>query len=87
VYKNQIIGVSSTDRTEDLNVCEAKKLTNVRAAGSDDKVEAPKTIIPTIEYAMGFICDSPVGAKDAYKEKVEVTPKSIRMFRTYNRGG
>ncbi len=86
VYKNQIIGVSSTDRTEDLNVCEAKKLTNVRAAGSDDKVEAPKTIIPTIEYAMGFVCDSPAGAKDAYKEKVEVTPKSIRMFRIYNRG-
>lgn len=85
VYKNQIIGVSSTDRTEELNVCEAKKLTNVRAAGSDDKAEAPKTIIPTIEYAVGFICDSPAGAKDAYKEKVEVTPKSIRMFRVYGR--
>lgn len=70
VYGGQIIGQHI--RPDDLliNVCEAKKLTNMRASGSDDNVRiAPKTNF-SLEEAMEYI------EKDEY---LEITPKSIRM--------
>jgi GTP-binding protein len=70
VYAGQIIGENT--RADDIvvNVIKTKKLTNMRASGSDDKA----TIIPVVKFsleeAMEYI------KSDEY---VEVTPKSIRM--------
>ncbi|GAB4420495.1 MAG: translational GTPase TypA [Bacteroidia bacterium] len=70
VYEGQVIG--ENNRSEDLvvNVTKSKKLTNIRAAGSDDKVRlAPPTIF-SLEEALEYIKED---------EYVEVTPQSIRL--------
>lgn len=70
VYAGQIIGEHS--RQDDLlvNVIKTKKLTNIRAAGSDDKVILVPPIRFSLEEAMEYIKND---------EYVEVTPKSIRL--------
>ena len=70
VYEGQIIGQYS--REDDLVVTPAKskKLTNMRASGSDDSVILVPHLKFTLEQYMSFIDDS---------ELVEVTPKSIRV--------
>ncbi len=72
VYKGQIIGENS--REEDLNVnpCREKKLTNMRASGSDElvKVEPPRAM--TLERCMEWITPD---------ELIEVTPLSIRLLK------
>lgn len=70
VYAGQVIGEST--RQDDLlvNVIKTKKLSNVRAAGSDDKASIAPAIKFSLEEAMEY-----VGAD----EYVEVTPESIRM--------
>lgn len=70
VYTGQVIGQHI--RTDDLviNICTEKKLTNMRASGSEEKMKiAPKTRF-SLEEAMEYI------QKDEY---VEITPKHIRM--------
>ncbi len=70
IYEGQVIGEST--RADDLviNVCKTKKLTNMRASGSDDKsVAAPATVF-SLEEALEYI------QADEY---VEVTPNFIRM--------
>ena len=70
VYEGQVVG--ENNRGDDLvvNVTKAKKLSNVRAAGSDDKVKlAPPTRF-TLEEALEYIKGD---------EFVELTPKSIRI--------
>lgn len=70
VYEGMIIGMNS--RSEDLTVnpCKNKKLTNVRAAGSDDAVVLTPPKEFTLEEALEFIKDD---------ELVEITPDSIRL--------
>tara|TARA_Y100001972_G_scaffold127293_1_gene183695 strand:- start:4709 stop:6508 length:1800 start_codon:yes stop_codon:yes gene_type:complete len=70
IYEGQVIGEST--RIDDLvvNVTKTKKLSNVRAAGSDDKVSIAPAIKFSLEEAMEYV------GKDEY---VEVTPKSIRL--------
>ncbi|MEQ9221600.1 MAG: translational GTPase TypA [Cyclobacteriaceae bacterium] len=70
IYEGQVIGEST--RLDDLvvNVTKTKKLSNVRAAGSDDKVSIAPAIKFSLEEAMEYV------GKDEY---VEVTPKSIRL--------
>jgi GTP-binding protein len=70
VYEGQIVGEHT--RSEDLvvNVTKAKKLTNIRAAGSDDKVKLPPPIKFSLEEALEYIKED---------EYVEVTPESIRL--------
>ena len=70
VYAGQIIGENS--RHDDLlvNVIKTKKLTNIRAAGSDDKIIIVPPIRFSLEEAMEYIKND---------EYVEVTPKSIRL--------
>jgi GTP-binding protein len=70
VYAGQVIG--ETTRGEDIivNVTKSKKLTNMRASGSDDKVGLPPAIKFSLEEAMEYI------GNDEY---VEVTPLSIRL--------
>lgn len=70
VYGGQVIGQHIRPDDLIINVCEAKKLTNMRASGSDDNVRiAPKTNF-SLEESMEYI------EKDEY---LEITPKSIRM--------
>ena len=74
IYTGQVIGENS--RADDLvvNVTKTKKLSNVRAAGSDDKVKLAPPIIFSLEEALEYI------QKDEY---VEVTPNSQRLRKIY----
>ncbi|HBZ56154.1 MAG TPA: translational GTPase TypA, partial [Syntrophobacteraceae bacterium] len=70
VYPGLIVGENSRPQDLWVNVCKEKKLTNIRASGTD---EALRLIPPrqfTLEQAMEYIGDD---------ELVEVTPKSIRL--------
>jgi len=70
VYEGQILGESN--RPDDLvvNVTKSKKLSNVRAAGSDDKVKLPPPVKFSLEEALEYIKGD---------EYVEVTPQSLRL--------
>lgn len=70
VYMGQIIGENSRDNDLVVNVTRTKKLTNMRASGSDDKVKLAPPRRMTLEEAMEYIQGD---------EYVEVTPKSIRL--------
>lgn len=70
VYEGMIIGEHAKDGDLILNICKTKKLTNVRASGSDD---AAKLIPPrkfSLEQSLEYIKDD---------ELLEITPKNIRM--------
>ena len=70
VYPGMIVGENSRPQDLWVNMCKEKKLTNIRASGTD---EALRLIPPrqfTLEQAMEYISDD---------ELVEVTPKSIRL--------
>ena len=70
VYGGMIIGQHSKDNDLDVNPCKGKKLTNVRASGTDDAIKLTPPRNLTLEQALEFIDDD---------ELVEVTPKSIRL--------
>jgi GTP-binding protein len=70
VYPGMIVGEHVRPGDLDVNVCKGKKLTNMRAAGSDEniKLEPPRRI--TLELGLEFIADD---------ELIEVTPDAIRL--------
>jgi len=70
VYEGMVVGRTNDDKDIAINVVKAKKLTNMRASGSDDstKVSPPEEM--SLERAIEFIEDD---------ELVEITPKSIRI--------
>ncbi len=70
VYEGMIVGRANDDKDVGLNVVREKKLTNMRASGSDDNVKLPPAEELSLERAIEFIEDD---------ELVEVTPKSIRL--------
>ncbi|MFN0274915.1 MAG: translational GTPase TypA [Chitinophagales bacterium] len=70
VYIGQIIGEHSRDNDLVVNVTKTKKLTNMRASGSDDKVKLAPPHRMSLEEAMEYIDED---------ELVEVTPQNIRM--------
>ncbi len=70
VYGGMIIGQHAKDNDLDVNPCKGKKLTNIRASGSDDAVKLSPPRVLTLEQALEFIDDD---------ELVEVTPTSIRL--------
>lgn len=70
VYEGQIIGEHNKDNDLVLNITEAKKLTNFRASGADDKAVLAPPVIMSLEEAMEYIQED---------EYVEVTPVSIRL--------
>ncbi|ULQ48125.1 translational GTPase TypA [Flagellatimonas centrodinii] len=74
VYEGQIVGIHSRDNDLVVNVLKGKKLTNMRASGSDENVvlTPPKTF--SLEQALEFINDD---------ELVELTPESIRLRKKY----
>ncbi|WP_298037778.1 translational GTPase TypA [uncultured Desulfuromonas sp.] len=74
VYEGMIIGQHAKDNDLVVNACKGKKLTNVRASGTD---ESTKTSTPTtlsLEQALEYIAED---------ELVEVTPESIRLRKRY----
>lgn len=74
VYEGMIIGSNTREQDMVLNICKTKKLTNMRAAGSDDsmKIAPPKKF--SLEQALEYIADD---------ELLEVTPQNIRMRKKY----
>jgi len=70
VYPGMIIGVHSRDTDIVVNPCITKKLTNVRAAGADEKLFLTPPKILSLEQAIAFIEDD---------ELLEVTPKTLRL--------
>ena len=74
VYQGMIIGEHSRDNDLEVNPLKGKKLTNVRASGTDDAVRLTPHINFTLEEAIASINDD---------ELVEVTPQSIRLRKRY----
>ena len=70
LYEGMIIGIHSRDNDLVVNPIKGKKLTNVRASGTDEAVRLTPPIKLTLESAVEFIDDD---------ELVEITPKSIRI--------
>lgn len=70
VYEGMVIGENSRDSDITINVTKGKKLTNMRASGSDDKVKLAPPIVFSLEEALEYIQGD---------EYVEVTPKIIRL--------
>ena len=70
VYAGQVVGEHSHDNDLVVNVTKSKKLTNMRASGSDDKARIIPPVIFSLEEALEYIKE---------EEYVEVTPKSMRM--------
>jgi GTP-binding protein len=70
VYEGMIIGENSRNNDLDVNVTKEKKLTNMRASGSDDTIQLIPPRILNLEQALEFIKED---------ELVEVTPQSIRL--------
>jgi GTP-binding protein len=74
VYEGQVIGEHSRNGDLVINVTKTKKLTNMRASGSDEKMKIAPPIKHTLEEALEYI------QADEY---VEVTPQSIRLRKIY----
>jgi GTP-binding protein len=74
IYTGQVIGENSRGDDLVVNITKTKKLSNVRASGTDDKVKLAPPIIFGLEEALEYI------QKDEY---VEVTPESIRLRKIY----
>jgi GTP-binding protein TypA/BipA len=70
VYAGQVVGEHSKEGDLVVNVTKSKKLTNMRASGSDDKVQLPPPVVFSLEEALEYIKDD---------EYVEVTPKAMRI--------
>jgi GTP-binding protein len=70
VYEGMIVGENARSEEMDVNPTKEKKLTNMRAAGSDDTVRLVPPRPMSLEQALEFIADD---------EAVEVTPNSIRL--------
>ena len=74
VYEGMIIGEHSRDNDLEVNPLKGKKLTNVRASGSDEAVRLTPPVRMSLEEAIAYIDDD---------ELVEVTPKNIRLRKRY----
>ena len=74
IYMGQIVGEHSKEGDLVVNLTKSKKLTNVRASGTDDKVRLAPAIIFSLEDALEYIKED---------EYVEVTPQSIRLRKIY----
>ena len=70
VYMGQVVGEHTRERDLNINICKAKKLTNVRASGSDEKVMLPPAIKFSLEEALEYIQED---------ELVEITPHAMRL--------
>jgi GTP-binding protein len=74
VYAGEVVGEYTRAMDLNVNVCIKKKLTNVRASGSDEKAILPPPMQFTLEEMLEYIQDD---------ELVEVTPKHLRIRKIY----
>lgn len=74
IYEGMIIGIHSRENDLVVNPLKGKKLTNIRASGTDEAVRLTTPIKLTLEGAVEFIDDD---------ELVEITPQSIRLRKRY----
>lgn len=74
VYEGMIVGLNSRGDDMTVNPCKNKKMTNVRASGSDDAIKLSPPLHLTLEDSLEFINDD---------ELVEITPKSIRLRKKF----
>lgn len=74
IYGGQVVGENSRGDDLGINLCKTKKLTNIRASGSDDKVMLAPPVEFSLEEALEYIQED---------ELVELTPKSIRLRKIY----
>ena len=74
VYQGMIIGENSRENDLDVNVLKGKKLTNVRASGSDEAVKLIPPMRMSLEEMMSYIKED---------ELLEVTPKNLRLRKKY----
>jgi len=70
VYEGMIVGENSRPDDLDVNITKEKKLTNMRASGSDDLIQTVPPRILSLEQAIEFIAED---------ELIEVTPKAFRL--------
>jgi GTP-binding protein len=70
IYCGEVVGEHTRERDLNINICKTKKLTNVRAAGSDEKIILPPATKMSLEEMLEYIRED---------ELVEVTPHHIRM--------
>ena len=70
VYKGMIVGEHNRDNDLEVNVLKGKKLTNVRASGSDQAIILTPPRKMTLEQMMAYMADD---------ELLEVTPMSLRL--------
>jgi GTP-binding protein len=70
VYEGMIVGENNKEGDLSLNVCREKKLTNMRASGSDENVKIPPHHVMSLEEALEYIEDD---------ELVEITPENLRL--------
>jgi GTP-binding protein len=74
IYEGQVIGENARAGDMVVNVTKTKKLTNMRASGSDDKVKIIPAKIMSLEETLEYIQQD---------ELVEITPKNLRMRKIY----
>lgn len=70
IYAGQVVGEHTREKDLNINICKTKKLTNVRAAGSDEKIILPPAIKFSLEEALEYVQED---------ELVEVTPHFMRI--------
>ncbi len=70
IYAGMVVGEHTRERDMYVNICKTKKLSNVRAAGSDEKIALPPAIKFSLEEALEYIQED---------ELVEVTPNFMRI--------
>ena len=70
IYCGQVVGESTRGDDMTINICKTKKLTNMRASGSDDKSVTAPAVVFSLEESLEYIQED---------EYVEVTPNFIRM--------
>jgi len=74
VYTGMIVGEHKKDCDLVVNLCKGKKLTNMRASGSDDTISVPPPRIMSLEQVLGYLNGD---------ELAEITPTSIRLRKKF----
>jgi GTP-binding protein len=70
IYEGMVLGENARTGDIDVNPCKAKKLTNMRSTGAEEKVALPPPKRMTVEESISYMDED---------EVLEVTPKSIRL--------
>ena len=70
IYAGQLVGINKKDEDMVINLCKEKKLSNMRASGSDVNIILTPPLVLSLEQILGFLNED---------ELAEITPKSIRL--------